>query len=355
MFREHFLTIAERDLWSRYLPPSRSVFGSLGYARICDTFRNGSPRLYVVELGEATICYPMLLRPLSNLPFTVSTEGRYDSTTPDFTGPIMFGSDQLLADSFSSLRDTLFRRHGVVAEFAHLHPWSESMDLLPEGCEYNREIVWIDVSLGPDQLWSTHFEHACRKNINRAQQAGVKVYAASSDEYLREFCRIYDDTMQRNQALASYYFPFDFFKAVRDELPENSRFVFAEYRDQIVAATLYLHDDNDVFSFLGGADASFQQVRPTNAVIWDSIRWAHGAGKKRFVLGGGYKPDDGIFRFKATFSPLRRSFYIYKRIHLEQDYETLNRRCREHNGPDSEPAGSFPSYRFLCNANPARS
>jgi hypothetical protein len=88
-------------------------------------------------------------------------------------------------------------------------------------------------------------------------------------------------------------------------------------------------------------------------VIWDTIGWAHDAGKKKFILGGGYKPDDGIFRFKSTFSKLRRPFYVYKRIHLEQDYEALARRGREFNCLDHEPAGYFPSYRFLCNPTSA--
>ena len=62
---------------------------------------------------------------------------------------------------------------------------------------------------------------------------------------------------------------------------------------------------NDVFSFLGGADAEFQMIRPTNLVIWETILWAPDAGKKRFIPGGGYTVSDGIFRFKSTFSKHR--------------------------------------------------
>jgi hypothetical protein len=31
--------------------------------------------------------------------------------------------------------------------------------------------------------------------------------------------------------------------------------------------------------------------------------WAKRAGKRRFVLGGGHEPDDGIFRYKRSFAP----------------------------------------------------
>jgi hypothetical protein len=350
MIEEHLFTIDDAELWNHYLPSVRSVFGSLGYARICNAFRNVSPRLYVAKMGAATICYPILLRPLSELAFATGSKGKWDSTTPDYTGPMMFGEEPELSRSFPLLRDRLFLGEGVVTEFAHLHPWCDTSIPATQERVYNREIIWVDTSLDPEILWSTHFSHACRKNINAAQRNGVRIFYGVSDEHIREFYRIYKGTMERNNASAAYYFGFEFFKTFRDELSSHCTFAMAEYRDRVVAATLYLHDDNDVFSFLGGADAEFQQVRPTNMVVWETIRWAHNAGKKRLILGGGYRPDDGIFRFKATFSRLHQPFHIYKRIHLEQEYKVLEQRYHEHNGTSCEPIEYFPSYRSSVHA-----
>jgi len=347
VFQEHFFSSADQSSWRKYLPEGRSVFGSLGYARICETYRNFSPRLYVLESGNAIICYPLFLRPLADLPFNSASSGKWDSGTPDFTGPLMYGSDCRLASVFPAHRDALFQTEGIVAEFAHLHPWSNAVTVLADGSAYNRDIVWVDVSLSPEKLWRDQFEHCCRKNINRAEREGVRVFAAAGDEYVREFHRIYVGTMDRRNALAGYYFSYKFFKAFIEELPANSRFVFAEYRNQVVAATLYLYDDQDVFSFLGGTDVAFQHVRPTNAVIWQTIRWAHETGKKRLILGGGYSPGDNIFRFKSTFSRLLRPFHVYKKIHLEQDYAALEQRCREYGSLNGQSINYFPSYRFL--------
>jgi len=350
MIREHFLTTSEADSWNKHLPAERSVFGSLGYARICENFRNCSPRLYVVAMNNASICYPIHLRSISDLPFESTTEGRWDTTTPEFTGPIAHDCEPALAIAFPLFRDEAFRQEGVIAEFAHLHPWGKTEALLSKGREYNRKIVWVDTELSPDVLWSTHCEHSCRKNIKTALGHGVKIVEGTTDDHICEFYRIYIDTMKRNNALPAYYFCLDFFKAFRDELPGNCRFAMAEYRDRIVAATLYLHDDNDVFSFLGGADAESQQLRPTNLLIWETIRWANLAGKRRLILGGGYRPNDGIFRFKSTFSKFQESFYVYRKIHREQEYNLLDQRCREHNALSDEPIGYFPSYRYIENA-----
>src|SRR5215510_5885690 len=239
MIREHFLSTSDSDLWRSYLPASKSVFGSLGYARICEDFRSCSPRLYVLESPEAVVCYPLMLRPLADLPFRLDTLAKWDSATPDFTGPLLFGNDAEIATVFPKQRDVLFRDEGIVAEFAHVHPWSKGREMLGAGCIYNRDLVWVDVTLAPEELSRNHFEHSCRKNISRAEKEGVRIFTASDDDHLREFYRIYRLTMNKNHALPSYYFSHEFFRAFREELPENTRFVMAEYRGQIVAATLY--------------------------------------------------------------------------------------------------------------------
>lgn len=347
MIQENFLTLSDAHAWNEHLPPGRSVFGSLGYARVCQAFRGCSPRLYVARSGSGTICYPILLRSLSDLAFASGAEGKWDTTTPDFTGPMVFGAEPSLAEAFPTLRDRVFREEGVLAEFAHLHPWGQAANLLAEGTTFNREIVWVDTTLDGDELWTTHFQHACRKNINTALKNGVRVFESSTDAHLREFHRIYIDTMRRNSASSSYFFPLEFFVRLRDELGGHCRFALAEYRDSIVAATLYLYDDDDVFSYLGGADAEFQHVRPTNLVIWETLRWARGAGKKRLILGGGHKPDDGIFRFKCTFSRHRKAFHVFKRIHDESEYKHLDWLCRKHNAMNGDLIEYFPSYRYV--------
>ena len=350
MIKEHFLGVGDRDLWRRFLPATSSVFGSLGYARICQAFRSTSPRLYVLESGGTTLSYPLFLRSLADLPFNARTNARWDASTPDFTGPLLSGDLAELGATFSRLRSALFEEERVVSEFAHLHPWSQGRFLLGEGCDYNRDIVWVDTSLTPETLWRDHFKPQCRQKIKQAEREGVRTFIASSDDHVREFHRVYRHTMQRNQAESSYYFALEFFLAFRHELPENSRFILAEYRDQIVAGTLCLCDDNDAYYFLTGADAAFQHVRPTNAVVWNLIRWAHESGRKRLVLGGGYSPNDGIFSFKSSFSRRRQAFYIYKRIHRHGDYALLEQQHRQFGNLNAEAVSYFPAYRYPVTA-----
>jgi hypothetical protein len=347
MLREYFLTASDTELWQQFLPPDRSVFGSLGYARICEALRGVVARLHVIESETGFISHPMLLRPLTDLPFEINATGKWDVTTPEYTGPLFHGDIGESPETLRGVRRELMRREGIVAEFAHLYPWSNGPELLGEGTTYNRDIIWVDVTLPPDQIVQKSLEHACRRNIKKAQGEGVTVFASASNEHIREHFRIYSATMRRNNALDSYAFSLEYFLAFRDQLPNNARFVFAEYRGQIVASFLYVYDQENVYYFLGGADAEFSHVRPSNLMIWEMIRWAHDSGKKRLILGGGYAPDDGIFRFKSGFSKLRQPFFIYKQVHLEQDYAKLDARSREFNSVRNEDVSYFPSYRYV--------
>ncbi|MGB8260307.1 MAG: GNAT family N-acetyltransferase [Terracidiphilus sp.] len=327
------------------MPARRSVFGSVEWARICEQFRGVEAGLFAMERGQASICHPMLLRPLSGLPFAEGFEERWDATTPDYTGPVVQGDDSDLLSRFRDGHRELASQHGIVAEFAHMHPWSEGFDLLHEDCTRNREIVWINVAQDPEHIYRKDLDRSCRNKVSQAQRAGVRVVADSSDRAVAEFYRIYTGTMRRHQALDRYYFSLEYFLKIRDELPENARYVFAEHEGRRISAYLYMHDDHHVYSYLGGTDAEFAQVRPTNLVVWETTVWAHQMGKKRFILGAGYRPNDGVFQFKASFSPFRKPFYVYKRIHRHDDYARLEERFRAHHGLKDNDDDYFPSYR----------
>jgi lipid II:glycine glycyltransferase (peptidoglycan interpeptide bridge formation enzyme) len=229
----------------------------------------------------------------------------------------------------------------------HLNPWSEGNELLdPTRVLYNRDIVWVDVSLGPERLWTEHFTHACRKNIKRAEREGIHVFEADCVDHIREFYRIYVGTMIRTNASSRYYFSMEYFLRFFDEMRRHARFTMAEHNGKIIGAILYTHDDDNIYSYLGGAESEFQQMRPTNAMVYDILRWGAAHGKKRLILGGGYRPNDGIFRFKSSFSKHVARFSTYREVHLPEDYSALEAQWREYNHSEKPETSYFPSYRW---------
>jgi hypothetical protein len=341
------LGVSDRDEWNRVMPAYRSVFGCHTFISIAAAHNRYEPQLLVVEDCSGIIAYPYFLRPTNTLEFAPGIAA-FDSMTPEFTGPIVTGfASAELRRSFKAAIEAEGQQHCIVSEFAHLYPWADQDGMLDVSLTtYDREIVWIDASLGKDVLWREHFSHACRKNINRSQRENVRVFEAETEDHIREFHRIYLHTMDRNNARSSYYFGLDYFLSIYRNLRSNARFVLAVHRGRIIASVLYLHDANDVYSYLGGADADSQEARPSNAVIFDTINWARDCRKKRFILGGGYRPDDGIFRFKASFSRNRAKFYTYRRVHIPETYAELERLWKERYSA-AAPSRHFPPYRLF--------
>lgn len=318
MLKEFVYTTDNRNSWNSVLPAQESVFGSVEFARIVQEHLAYEARLYVLQDDTCRIAYPFFCRPVPSLnPGGVANVRQSDTVSPEYTGPLARGAPvQHLAIEFLKKFSKFAFNQSVVAEFIHLHPWKAFTGALVGNClEFNREIVHVNLTQTNQQLWRTSFTHACRQNINRSQRENVRVFEAQTMGDVREFYRLYVETMKRRNALDHYYFSLDYFSAIFADLSGNSRFVLAEHRNQVIAGILYLHDRDDVYSYLGGADYNFQHVRPTNAIIYDTILRSKRQGKKRLVLGGGYSPNDGIFRFKASFSPERTRFFVYKRVH----------------------------------------
>ena len=238
-----------------------------------------------------------------------------------------------------------------MSEFAHLSPWGAASENLAPACvAVNREIVYVNLAWGEQEIWSRSISINCRKQIRKAQRAGVRIRCANSAEDIDKFHRLHKETMDRRAALNQYYRAPEYFHEIFRTLSENAFFVLAEYEDHVVAGGLFLHDETNVYWDLSALDMAFAHVRPVNAYVHETIRWACRQGKQRLLMGGGYQPGDGVFRFKAGFSPLRAEFSTYQRIHDAEAYEALNRAWSACHAPCSPPGDFFPAYRSMRRA-----
>lgn len=348
----YVLTTADAERWRRVLPADICVMGSLEYVRIIEQQNGFAARLFVMETGQTTIVYPFFVRSVAALPFaTDANRNRGDTFTPEYTGPLFMGASghqDPEATQFADRFARYCRANGIVAEFAHLNPWHDSGALLDPTCVVvNREIVQVDLTLGEEDLWTRSLTSDARRQTRQAQKAGVAVRWASSLDDVRAFHRLHAGTMDRRQAKESYRIPLDYFVGIFESMPDHAFIALAEYQDRVVAGGLYFHGGTDVYWHLSAVDLAFSRVRPVNKYVWETMLWAVGAGKKRMLLGGGYEPDDGVFRFKAGFSPLRAQFCTYRRVHDEHTYRALLDAWSAYFGEAHSPSGFFPAYRSM--------
>jgi serine/alanine adding enzyme len=350
MNQEYLLTTMDADQWRRDLPADICVMGSLEYARITERQTGFAGRLFVWKTGDSVIAYPFFIRPVKCLPFVKGgTEARWDIFTPEYTGPLSTGAVEPNEDdqkSFVERFGRFCRKNGILAEFAHLNPWHHAQDLLdPAGIVNNREIVYVDLNLEEDDLWTKSLNSDTRRMTRQAEKAGVQIRRAETLEDVKAFYHLHSATMDRRNALDRYRLPLEYFADFHHSMPDNAFFVLAEYQDQVVAGGLFFQGGQELYWHLSAANMEFSRVRPVDKYVWETIRWAARSGKQRMLLGGGYKKNDGVFRFKAGFSPLRAEFCTYRKVHDEQAYKTLSRAWSAYYQADLSEADFFPAYR----------
>ena len=174
-----------------------------------------------------------------------------------------------------------------------------------------------------------------------ARRSEIRIELDETGERLEDFLGLYRHTMERREADERYDFPREYFEGIHRDLAGQFVYAYALAGDRVVSSELVLVSAETVYSFLGGTDRDAFELRPNDLLKHEVILWAKEAGKRRFVLGGGYREDDGIFRYKRSFAPHGLTpFFVGQRV-LEPD---LYRELTEQRG-DGVAEGYFPAYR----------
>ena len=290
------------DFWALW--PGREIFGHPDYCRL---YAGPHVRALCVAAsnGGSYVLYPFLLRALGDEPYCdTSLRDCMDIATPyGYGGPFRWGT----AWNPDTLRtfwlefDAWAAKSRVVSELVRLSLFPETL------LEYtgDRRVLSDNVVCtlkSQDELWR-EFEYKVRKNVNKARASGVTVQIDENGDRLDDFLAIYTRTMNRRNAGETYYFPREYFERINADLQGQFAYFHALVGGAVVSTELVLVSANRIYSFLGGTDAAWFHVRPNDLLKVEVMNWARSAGKKEFVLGGGYSCGDGIYRYKLAFAP----------------------------------------------------
>ena len=226
-----------------------------------------------------------------------------------------------------------------ICEFVRFDLFGEFYKYYDGKVESRTHNVIRSLEMPIDEIWMD-FKQKVRKNVKKANRNGLKVVLDNTGKFLDDFLRIYYATMERSEAEAEYYFSRNFFEKL-NEMKNNIMYFHVEYEDKIISTELVIYGAENAYSYLGGTDKDYFEVRPNDFLKYEIIKWAKEKGLKNFVLGGGYGTDDGIFQYKASLAPHGiEDFYIGKKIYNEELYKKLVGLCSEIKNKEY-----FPLYR----------
>lgn len=284
-------------LWRGW--PGREIMAHPEYARL---FARPCDRV-VCAAGEGeagAILFPLLLRPLAAEPWVEVGEERLDAVTPyGYGGPYAWGARDEAA--YWRAYGAFCREARVVSTFARLSLFPEQLAAFPTEPEPRLQNIVVPLAGGPDALWRG-YEGKVRRWVQVAERAGLAVERDPTGARLDDFARVYAHTMERRQAERWYFFPRPFFEQLVERLAGHFVFFHTLSGGEVVSSDLVLCSERHVYYFLGGTHADAFPLGPNYLLKHRIACWAAGEGKEGYVLGGGYEPGDGLFRYKRAYA-----------------------------------------------------
>jgi hypothetical protein len=168
----------------------------------------------------------------------------------------------------------------------------------------------LDLTPGPDRLFRG-LRDSTRRNIKRAQNAGITVAVSGTEDGLREFCRLNCMT-RREHGLPPQ--PAKFFGNIARHVLAKGRgmVVLASSGGQTIAGAVYFHfGDTAVYKY-GASDRHYQHLRANNLVMWEAIQRYAAGGLRRFDFGRTESGNEGLLQFKRGWGAVEQSINYYR-------------------------------------------
>lgn len=344
-------TINQKDEWDSIVKTFKKydVYYLSGYSEAFKLHGDGEPLLFYYETENLRGINVVMKRDIAHdkhFSGRISEGKYYDLSTPyGYGGWIIEGEDSENGTSvFIDEYTSWCRDNNVVSEFVRFHP------VLENASGINKKMYMVD-SIGKtvaiqldnkDAIWE-RFSSKNRGHIRVAKKEGVAVRNENSKEAFDVFQRIYETTMDRDDASSYYYFDKSFFESIRNDLKGYYTLFTAYLGNQAIASSIMLHADNYMNYHLSGQLFEYRRYAGTNMILYEAAKWGCSHGYDWLHLGGGLGAKKGpLYDFKKSFykKGVDKSFYIGKRITDYKAYQFLiNARIEEISD------GFFPEYR----------
>jgi len=278
--------------------------------------------------------YPYLKKSINSLAYDLPTDYHDISGAYGYNGPIGIVEDEAFLQSYNNaLQDHLISSN-VVTEFVRycpiidnrrFHTYTKQFDVLDN--------VYIDLSKGLDYSWNEGFGRRVRTAIRKGESYGLEtnLFRGSEidEEHLQIFFKIYNSTMQRNNADSFYFFDFAFFQGLKDKLGEMLVLSITFYQDTPISTELILLGDELAYGFLGGTLSEYYQYKANTFQRWELLKYLEPRGFKKYSMGGGASRNDSIYEFKMSFAKgCENPFFIGTHVHLPDVYAEIQKQWR---------------------------
>ena len=302
------------------------IYWLSGYVKAFKIHGDGEPILFYYNKADTRGINVVMLRDVATDKHFVSKipEREYfDLATPyGYGGWIIDGNDK---NSLFVAYEEWLRENNIICEFVRFHPMIENHKQVEGYYDVKKlgEVVHMELD-SPRVIWN-NLTSKNRNMIRKAIKNDVKIYNGRFPIIYSKFQKIYNATMDKDEAEEYYYFSSKFYESLLYDLPENAQVFWAEKDGKEIAASIMLMVNGKMNYHLSGSVREYSSLAPTNLLLYKAALWGCENGCKSLYLGGGVgSGEDSLFRFKrAFFKGELNHFYIGKKVYNEYKYEEL--------------------------------
>ncbi len=323
-----------------------------GYSKSFQTQGYGNPFLYFYENNDLRAITVMFKKDIAEFaPFKrkIETNKYFDVFSPYGYGGFIFEGDvttQNIKVCYEYYLEEL-KKENIISAFVRYHPLLNNANNLREvstiidlGKTINIDLKSLDV------VWD-NIHSKNRNMIRKAKKNGVEIKHSKDLSLFDEFIKIYNATMDGNNANSEYYFDNEFYSSIHNDLYDNYEIFYAVYEDKIISMSVILFANNKVHYHLSGSIFEYRKLAATNLLLYEAACWAIDKGYKTFHLGGGLgAAEDSLYKFKIAFNKKSdNQFSIGKDIVDKEKYKKLVALRKELDKDFNEDSNFFPLYR----------
>lgn len=318
------------------------VYYLSGYVRAFHIHGDGDPFLLYYESAELRAIYVYMRR-------ATALQGVFDSITPYGYGGVLFeGEDsEKNKNRFWTEYVELMNREHIVDNFVRYHPVLKNavpMKSISEVIDLGKTVAF-DLS-SPDVIWDNIISKN-RNMIRKAEKNGIEICHGRDLRLFTDFQRIYNATMEKDNAEEYYYFGEKFYESIHNDLFDNYEMFYAVYQGQIIAMSIMLYANEQMHYHLSGSLMEYRNLAPSNLLLYKAAIWGYEQGYDTFHLGGGVgSGEDNLYKFKAAFNKNSDyRFSIGKQVFNQELYDKLVLIRKRESSDFNVDSNYFPLYR----------
>ncbi len=312
-------TTTQTDTWSELDHAARDIYQTRRWAEVDQAMQDGEPTALSGHLPDGEIWVPTMRRPVGPSHVLFSPYG-YPGIVRSDDRPVE--AEPLAA----SLVDRVRSAHAC-ALLVRLHPVLDAelpdLDLPHAATVTHGPTVSMDLRSGLDAAWSA-MRSRTRGYIRRAERDGFVTRINEWDEDFEGFRRAYDESMDRNDASATYRLSDEYWARLRGFGPDHVMLVTVRDPSGPVAAGGIVTRFGRMGSYhLGGTRSWALDHHLLELVLWRAAE-ALSPSVDLLHLGGGVgSRRDGLFQLKHGLGRLEHSYRTLRLIADRAEYEAL--------------------------------